>query len=333
MKYRSVRFLSVCLCLMALSIVSFGQGIKTDQFRPWKLAFVRNGDIWTARGDGSGSKRIIKNGFSPAWSPDKKRIAFARDNNVWVANSDGTKQKKLTHFPDKRPDVYSVQDIQISWRSRIDQITFSHTERISIERLSDKRKDKIEATSIFDIDPKTGKMTTRFDVFDTPDGDSHYTYSSSPSWSKDGNKLLFVRNGDIWIADRYESSDPLDPPGWTITRLAAVAEYDEATWRANAANDEARNLSVSPDGKYLVYSYGRYFYDAALHLMRLHGTGESSKLLTSEETTSMWPSFSPDSKYVVYQSPDDSGKFAIWVLSIETGNRIRLIANGQQPAW
>jgi hypothetical protein len=64
--------------------------------RAWRLAFVRDGNIWVANGDGSGQKMIIRDGSAPAWSPDKKQIAFARGGNIWVANADGRKQRRLT---------------------------------------------------------------------------------------------------------------------------------------------------------------------------------------------------------------------------------------------
>ena len=67
-----------------------------EAMRSWRLAFVRNGDIWLANGDGSGQYRVIPNAQSPAWSPDRKRIAFARQGNVWVANGDGSNQRQVT---------------------------------------------------------------------------------------------------------------------------------------------------------------------------------------------------------------------------------------------
>jgi len=59
----------------------------------WKLVFVRNNNIWVAKGNGTDQRLIIKNGRSPCWSPDKAKIAFARNNNVWIAKADGSGQR------------------------------------------------------------------------------------------------------------------------------------------------------------------------------------------------------------------------------------------------
>src|SRR5215210_5044675 len=46
-----------------------------------RLAFVRNGDIWTMRSDGGGARLLARNGHAPAWSRDGKLIVFARELN------------------------------------------------------------------------------------------------------------------------------------------------------------------------------------------------------------------------------------------------------------
>lgn len=46
-----------------------------------KIAFARDGDIWTVNPDGTGRIRITTNparDFSPRWSPDGKQIASGR---------------------------------------------------------------------------------------------------------------------------------------------------------------------------------------------------------------------------------------------------------------
>lgn len=60
------------------------------------IAFVREGDIWLANGEGNEQRLVIHNGEAPSWSPDKSLIAFARDGNVWIADPDGQDQRELT---------------------------------------------------------------------------------------------------------------------------------------------------------------------------------------------------------------------------------------------
>ncbi|MDM8531813.1 LysM peptidoglycan-binding domain-containing protein [Anaerolineales bacterium HSG25] len=73
-----------------------------------KIVFMSNGrgatswEIWTMKIDGSGAKRLTKNGSNdglPTWSPDGKSIAYASDQDggwaIWVVNADGSSPQKL----------------------------------------------------------------------------------------------------------------------------------------------------------------------------------------------------------------------------------------------
>ena len=53
--------------------------------------------------DGSAKRRLTRNSavdFSPAWSPDGRRIVFIRNRDgtqaIYVMNADGTGQRRLT---------------------------------------------------------------------------------------------------------------------------------------------------------------------------------------------------------------------------------------------
>jgi Tol biopolymer transport system component len=74
-------------------------------------------DIWVVRADGSGATNLTmdprRNNWSPAWSPDGRRIAFAstRDGgrmSIWVMDEDGRNPTRVTRshgeYPDWSPD-------------------------------------------------------------------------------------------------------------------------------------------------------------------------------------------------------------------------------------
>jgi Tol biopolymer transport system component len=71
-----------------------------------RLAFTRDGGIWTARADGSQQRRLTRGaGTSPAWSPDGGHIAFVRPTendgagSIWTMRSDGCRPHALVTFP------------------------------------------------------------------------------------------------------------------------------------------------------------------------------------------------------------------------------------------
>src|SRR5688572_10329048 len=67
--------------------------------RDGRIAFVRSGDIYSIRADGTGILRLTAGAATdgnPVWNPAGTHIAFARliDSifDVWVMRSDGTEQ-------------------------------------------------------------------------------------------------------------------------------------------------------------------------------------------------------------------------------------------------
>jgi TolB protein len=55
-------------------------------------------EIAIVNGDGSGLQALTRNKvqeFSPAWSPNRRRIAFVRQGAVWLMNADGSRQRRL----------------------------------------------------------------------------------------------------------------------------------------------------------------------------------------------------------------------------------------------
>jgi len=100
----------VTLCLM-LSIVGCGpqpkslQGSQDKSLRVPKdeslkesfIAFVRHGQIWTARADGTEQKQLTGGkDSSPAVSPDGKTIIYTHDDTIFAIPSAGGNPVRLT---------------------------------------------------------------------------------------------------------------------------------------------------------------------------------------------------------------------------------------------
>lgn len=344
----------VVIYLIAATVSSQKKPPAAPQpLKAWKLAFVRDGNIWVANGDGTEHKLIIKNGESPCWSPDRKQIAFARDGNVWVANADGSGQKQLTFRWRKRePERWTEgkfgagRDIDICWDPKANLITFSHWEEWLARRAGSKDEHGIIGHSIFDVPWRPSKergLTTRFDLYDD-DTFFHFSHHCHPAWSRSGKRMAFVRNGDIWIADRDPQLNERVGRGkryweWDVTRLAAVAEYDAPTDRGSRVNRGVTHLSWSPDEKFIAYSIRRLRGSGSweIHLMRV-GVDEYDRPQVKEDRRisedGVDPCFSPDGQFIVYHGEMPGGSlYDIIVISIDGKLKKRLIEDGKQPAW
>ena len=71
------------------------------------IAYADGSGIAVVGADGSGAKRLARDDdWSPAWSPDSKRIAFLRKSeDLWVVNADASGQRRLTQYQ----SLYSPQ--------------------------------------------------------------------------------------------------------------------------------------------------------------------------------------------------------------------------------
>ena len=52
--------------------------------------------VYVVNADGSGQRRLARNGRAPAWSPDGRTIAFFSDSKIYLMNADGSEHRQLT---------------------------------------------------------------------------------------------------------------------------------------------------------------------------------------------------------------------------------------------
>lgn len=74
-----------------------------------RIAFVRNGDIFSINLDGTALRRLTHSGRAagPRWSPGGKLLAYLDHGNLWIMNADGSHKRQITRaaptFTDSRP--------------------------------------------------------------------------------------------------------------------------------------------------------------------------------------------------------------------------------------
>ena len=143
-----------------------------------------------------------------------------------------------------------------------------------------------------------------------------------PVWSANGTRIFFVsdrRNGKSGI---YET----DVNGQGGNQLLFAPDEDVIA------------TSCSPDGKYLAYFSGDSATKLDLWILPLATTKTPSNAkpfpFLRTQFNEAWPSFSPDGKWIAYES-DESGSFEVYVRPFPgPGPEVRISANGGlRPQW
>ena len=102
-------------CLAAMLLVPPAAAQAAYPGANGKLAFVRDGHVWTMNPDGTGAAQLTTgaaDASDPEWSPDGTRIAFVRglpgQRRLATMNADGTGEAPFPVFiPGENGDVYA----------------------------------------------------------------------------------------------------------------------------------------------------------------------------------------------------------------------------------
>jgi len=135
--------------------------------------------------DGSNEVRLAEGSGSPSWSPDGKQIAFTTFRGIDLINADGTNRRQLT-----RLDTWVLRSL--AWSPDGKEIVFGSTRSSSDKDGNEGSRFTIETISADGSDGNNSRLLA--------DG-------RNPSWSPDGSKIVFERNGtggttQIWVMSR-----------------------------------------------------------------------------------------------------------------------------------
>jgi Tol biopolymer transport system component len=60
-----------------------------------EIAFAQSGNLWIASPGGAPRQVTRSGGAAPSWSPDGRRLAFVRDGRIWTIRADATRERRI----------------------------------------------------------------------------------------------------------------------------------------------------------------------------------------------------------------------------------------------
>ena len=134
----------------------------------------------------------------------------------------------------------------------------------------------------------------------------------APNWSMDGKFLIINSSGKLYKIDLDKKTKELIfivPINGGIPQL--ITDKAPSFWHG-----------ISPDGQTLVYTAER---DNVFNIYGIDINGGDEKQLTNTSVLDDGPDFSPDGKYIYYNT-FDSGSMEIWrMTSFQIGFRIQIL--------
>jgi Tol biopolymer transport system component len=299
---------------------------------------------------GESPRRVTDFGFSPAWSPDGRRLAVTTEwtydpmwqtgsSELWVVNLASGETRRILEGNASSPS-WSPDGRWIAY--------YAYTEGLH-------RDVWIVLAGESDTTAKPVRVTS------DPGG------AWNPQWSPDGRFLYFLsgRVGvpNLWrvsfdaatgtpgdnpesvmlpLAPRYVSLDrrghrlalEIEGRQSSLQRLDIDPASGDTRGRPTAILDSAsifQQVTISPDGRWIA---GGLHVDRDLFVVRADGTG--FRRLTQDLDDDQTPAWRPDGSGLVFSS-DRGGGFALWSINLDGSGLRQLTPEGTDcaawPVW
>ena len=240
------------------------------------------------------------------------QIAFvsSRDGNpeIYVMNADGNNQRRLTNHP--------ARDYAPSWSPDGKRIVFI-SER-------DGHPDRAPGWFTSEIYVMDADGSNQINLTNHPSADS------SPSWSPDGQRIVFQSDRDNGGRGHNIEIYVMDADGGNQQNLTNTPNADE-------------DPSWSPDGERIVFSAQREGhvenkFGITSEIYVMDADGGNQQRLTENRNNDWHPSWSPDGKRITFMSDrkGDFVSFDIYVMDADGGNQQKLTNHRDwdgSPSW
>src|SRR5436190_5600880 len=247
--------------------------------------------------------------YTPAWSPDGKRIAWILRGDVWTIAADGTDDRRLTTVGDAEAPAWSSDGTQLAF-------------------------DRSAA----------GSTPSIYRIAADGSGLQRLATGSGPAWSPDGTRIAFVRANDVYTikpdgtGETRLTTDAVlntfdltwSPDG---TKIAATRNGRIHIIRADGGGDltiaAGFNPDWSPDGTKLVSSSGT---SGLYGLFVIKPDGSGNTQITTE--VDEHPDWSPNGTRIVFANSSRSPA-GIWSVNADGSNPTPLSQGiiGENPHW
>ena len=214
------------------------------------------------------------------------------DYAIFEMNADGGAQRRLTPRegePSSAPARLFFQ-VEPAWSPDASQIAFSS-----------------RRSGTLDLYVMNADGTGTRQLTSGKANDSH------PTWSADGTRLAFERDGDIYVV----SAD-----GSGARRISdETAEEREPAW--------------SPDGAWIAY-VRRTPGTPVRQLWLMRPDGRERQAVTSQDATITTPAWSPDSTRIVFANKNEDDPYALFTIGLD-GKGLRSVvlttSDNFEPSW
>lgn len=259
--------------------------------------------VFTIGPDGTGQRQLtfVGTNMFPAWSRDGSKIAFSSTRSgtaeIWIMEGDGSMQTQITFatpggnfIPEWSPDGTRIVYASL-------QNTVGHPE-------------------VWVMDSDGGHQTR---LTFTPPNPNGPTWSVHPSWSPDGQKLVYAStasgNTQIWMMN----ADGSDQAQITNGNGAQFPDSNASEW--------------SRDGSTVAFWSGFETQFGEVWIMNPDGTNTWQLTETPDPLNSDNPVWSPDGSKIAFDT-NRAGPVELWIMDSDGANPAPLVAtNGGPASW